>query len=413
MLLHGPMEKHVQQNNSTVFALAQITEMIKESIDSRKIGCGISVNLRKAFDTVNHEILLNKLEHYGVRESILKWFQSYLFDHKQFVSFNDESSGLLINNCGVPQGSVLGPLLFLLYINDLPNISKVLNFYLFADDTNIYYESNSLNELEKTINKELCKLYLWLNDNCLSLNIDKTNFIIFQPFNKPSKQNVTIKINKKTLNEKECIKYLGVIIDSSLSWKHHILNLTKKISRSIGMKNVYYSLIYSHIVYAIEVWGSAVKSELKKIFVLQKRVMRFLTFNDVYLTTPGPLIPTEPIFAKLNVLKVDDIYNHQVSKFVFKCIYRITPTVHDWYKFTCGIHEHSTRSNYNVNDGIIINNLFVPSVNTSNYGLKQLKVFGPRIWNKLPTYLKNASTLYIFLKKLKIYYIYIFSYVFL
>ena len=126
-----------------------------------KFDCGIFVDLRKAFDTVNHEILLNKLEHYGVRESILKWFQSYLFDCKQFVSFNGESSGLLVNNCGVPQGSVLGPLLFLLYINDLPNISEVLNFYLFADDTNIYYQSNSLNELEKAVNKELSKLYLW------------------------------------------------------------------------------------------------------------------------------------------------------------------------------------------------------------------------------------------------------------
>ena len=147
-----------------------------------------------------------------------------------------------------------------------------------------------------TVNKELIKLYLWLNVSRLSLNIDKTNFIIFHPFNKPSKQNVTIKINKKALNEKECIKYLGVIIDSSLSWKHHILSLTKKISRSIG------------IMYKLRPFLP---------FVLQKRVMRVLTFNDVYPTTPGPLIPTEPIFAKLNVLKVDDIYNHQVSKFVF------------------------------------------------------------------------------------------------
>ena len=151
------------------------------------------------------------------------------------------------------------------------------------------YESNSLNELEKTVNKELSKLYLWLNVNRLSLNIDKTNFIIFHPFNKPSKKQVTIKINKKALNEKECIKYLGVIIDFSLSWKHHIVNLSKKISRAIGimykwrpflplnvMKNVYYSLIYSHIVYAIEVWGSAFKTELNKIFVLHKR------FHDAF-----------------------------------------------------------------------------------------------------------------------------------
>ena len=134
---------------------------------------------------------------------MLKWFQSYLFDCKQFVTFNGVSSELLVNSCGVPQGSVLGPLLFLLYIDNLPNISKILIFYLFADDTNIYYESNSLNELEKTVNKELSKLYLWLNVNRLSLNIDKTNFIInsIHSINHLKKQ-VIIKINKKALNEK-------------------------------------------------------------------------------------------------------------------------------------------------------------------------------------------------------------------
>ena len=142
---------------------------------------------------------------------MLNWFRSYLLDRKQYVSFNGQSSELLLNNCGVPQGSVLGPLLFFIYINDLPNISKILNFYLFADDTNIYYESTSLIELEQTVNKELDKLYLWLNVNHLSLNIDNTNVIIFHPYNKPVKQHVTIKINKKAINEKEAIKYLGAL----------------------------------------------------------------------------------------------------------------------------------------------------------------------------------------------------------
>ena len=126
-----------RKNNSTVYASAQITEMITVSIDNRNFGCGIFVDLRKAFDTVNHEILLIKLEHYGIRDSMLKWFQSYLLECKQFVTFNGVSSELLVNSCRVPEGSVLGPLLFLLYINDLPNISKILNFYLFAEDTNI------------------------------------------------------------------------------------------------------------------------------------------------------------------------------------------------------------------------------------------------------------------------------------
>ena len=104
-----------RKNNSTVYALAQITEMIKVSIDSRKFGCGIFVDLRKAFDTVNREILLNKLEHYGIRASMLKWLKSYLFDRKQFVSFNGESSELLVNKCGVPQGSQLLDLYYFCY----------------------------------------------------------------------------------------------------------------------------------------------------------------------------------------------------------------------------------------------------------------------------------------------------------
>ena len=326
-----------RKNNSTIHALMQITERIKTSIDSGKFGCGIFIDLRKAFDTVNHSILLTKLEHYGIRGSMLKWFQSYLSGRKQFVSFNGVSSELLENNCGVPQGSVLGHLLFLIYINDLPNISKILDFYLFADDTNIYHESNSLNDLERTVNKELNKFYLWLNLNRLSLNIDKTNFIIFHPYNKPVKQQVTVKINNTAINEKEYIKYLGVLVDSSLNWKHHISTLAKKISRAIGimyklrpflplnvMKNVYYSLIYSQIIYAIEVWGSAVKSEMTKILILQKRAMRLMTFNGVFPSIPGPLRPTDPIFVTLCCMKVEDIYKYQVARFVFKCLHTIT-----------------------------------------------------------------------------------------
>ena len=130
---------------------------------------------------------------------MLDWFQSYLSDHKQYVDINGKSTDLLDITCSVPQGSVLGPLLFLIYINDLPNISKILNFYLFADDTNIYYESSSLDKLERTVNRELNKLFLWLNVNRLSLNIDKANFIVFHPYNKPIKKHITIKINNKAI----------------------------------------------------------------------------------------------------------------------------------------------------------------------------------------------------------------------
>ena len=120
------------------------------------------IDLKKAFYTVNHDILLLKLEHYGIRGVAYSWFKSYLSDRKQFVSLNGVESNLKNISCGVPQGSVLGPLLFLLYINDLPNISSKLKFFLFADDTNIYFESKNLKNIEKIINFELKKFYEWL-----------------------------------------------------------------------------------------------------------------------------------------------------------------------------------------------------------------------------------------------------------
>ena len=176
---------------------------------------------------------------------------------------------------------------FFCYINDLPNISKILNFYLFADDTNIYYENDSLEEMEKIINIELKKLLLWLRINRLSLNISKTNFVIFRPYNKKLKYITTLKINKKAITEKSHIKYLGIIIDSSLTWKHNLFNISIKISRSIGILcklkkilnqnmliNLYYSLIYSHIVYCIQAWGIAGETELNHILILQRRSVR-------------------------------------------------------------------------------------------------------------------------------------------
>ena len=164
--------------------------------------------LEKAFDTVNHQILLTKLEHYGIRNQNLSWFESYLTNRKQYVYFNGESSTLRSLSCGVPQGSVLGPLLFLIYINDLPNISPKLKFFLFADDTNIYFESKDLQQMEKIVNQELKNLNLWLNVNRLALNIDKTNFVIFHSPQNFIPKMITLKINRKAISQKDYIKYI-------------------------------------------------------------------------------------------------------------------------------------------------------------------------------------------------------------
>ena len=184
------------KNNSTSFASIEITEKVKESIDSGKFGCDIFIDLKKAFDTVNHQIILNKLEHYRVRGVRLDRFTSYLTGRKQYVFYiyNGDSSELKLITCGVPQGSVLGPLQFIIYINDLPNISNKLNIFLFADDTNIYFECNDLFIVKKTANEELKNLNLWLNVNHQSLNIDKTNFVTFHLNNKPLKHHITFNL---------------------------------------------------------------------------------------------------------------------------------------------------------------------------------------------------------------------------
>ena len=156
-----------RQKHSTSHDLISLTEKIKQTIDKGNLACGVFIDLKKAFDTVNHTILLQKLEHYGIRVIPLQWFKSYLTDRKQYVSVCGNTSETLEIKCGVPQGSVLEPLLFLLYINDLVKVSKKLTFFLFADDTNIYYESSNILDIQKTVNKELRKVRKWLEANRL------------------------------------------------------------------------------------------------------------------------------------------------------------------------------------------------------------------------------------------------------
>ena len=171
------------------------------------------------------------------------------------------------------------------------------------------------------MNNELKHLSLWLKVNRLALNISKTNFLIFHSSQRRLNHNVTLKLDRKSLCQKEYIKYLGVFVDSHLNWKHHISIVSKKISRSIGimyrirkyvdlhvLKSVYYSLIYSHIVYAIQVWGSANATELDKILILQKKAVRMMTYKDQYPQIPGPRNPSDPIFAELCILKVQDVF---------------------------------------------------------------------------------------------------------
>ena len=286
-------------------ALVSLTEAIRNTLDNKRLGSGIFINLQKAIDTVNHRILLSKLEHYGIRGCAFEWFRSYLSDRKKYVSVNGSNSNLLSITCGVPQGSVLGPLLFLIYINDLPNASKKLTFYLFADDTNIYYEAKDLSNLTKVVNKELRLVKKWLDANKLSLNIDKTNYIIFHSSSVNVPPGSNIKIGKKHIKRVKFVKFLGLLLDEHLRWKYHLSELSKKLARTCGMffkiRNLlpldvliclYNALLLSFLQYGLIVWGQAYASYIDPVFKLQKKAVRAISFQ--------PRI--SPLFQSLMIL---------------------------------------------------------------------------------------------------------------
>ena len=231
---------------------------------------------------MNHSILLKQLEHY-VRGIPLQWFPSYLSGRKQHVSVAGNLSETLEISCGVSHGSVLGPLLFLLYINDLSKISKKLTFFLFADDTNIYYESSSLLDIQKSVNKELRKVRKWLESNCLALNLDKTNFVIFRSTQHKAETQINIKFDRKKVSQETCVKFLSVLLDSTLSWKLHLIELSKKLSRAVGLlykirhytpletfKLLYFGIFYPFLSYGVQMWGFTYPTLLNPVFILQK-----------------------------------------------------------------------------------------------------------------------------------------------
>ncbi len=366
---------------------------------------GFFIDLEKAFDTVNHKILLRKMEHYGIRGIANQWFTSYLSFRKQHVKLDDVHSVLLDINCGVPQGSILGPLLFLIYINDMRNSVNYSIIHHFADDTNLLCSDKDPAKLRLKMNVDLKLIFEWLCSNRLSLNVSKTEFIIFKPPKKQVPQRITLKLNGTTLYESPKIKYLGIIMDDKLTWKYHITELCKKVSKSIGIiykmrklcpqriqMSLYYSLIHSQLNYGTCIWGNADAIHINKLRVLQKKAVRIIGNASEYHEH------SSPIFKKLNILKFDDQLKMQYACIMWDFEHGNLPKCFtNYFRKISEIHKYKTR---NSTSGKLSENI---NVNTSTHGTNMLKFLGPKVLNAIKgnSFYHNCKTISNFRNKYK------------
>ena len=221
-----------RKNRSTQLALTSYLDKLTEVLDKNEFVVSLFIDLSKAFDTIDHSLLLQKLYNYGIRGISHDFVKSYLTNRSQYVEIQGGSSNSLSITCGVPQGSILGPILFLVYINDLCKCTKLLKLFLFADDTTILFSLKDINELIKVMNKELEIITDWFKLNKLSLNTAKTNYMIFKPL-KNEEKHLDLVLDTKVVERVHSTKFLGVEIDDKLSWKNHIQQIEKKLSSSI------------------------------------------------------------------------------------------------------------------------------------------------------------------------------------
>ena len=291
--------------HNTLQPIIHLLDHIAKANSSKTVNYTLALfcDLSKAFDVIDHNILLHKLWNYGIRGTALKWYKSYLSNRTQFTNYCNFNSPRLNILQGVPQGSILGPLLFLIYVNDI-GFSQNVNIVSFADDTTMYMTSNSLSNLYAEANENIKDLYAWFSSNKLFLNANKTKYMIFSPPNiKVSTSHLSIEINGNALErvseetEGKYIKFLGIRMDEHLSWRYHTEYVSSKISRALFsikqlkyalpttcLCNLYKALIHLYISNGIQIWGNASQNYLNDIIRLQKRSIRIVDKAKITVT---------------------------------------------------------------------------------------------------------------------------------
>ena len=328
-----------RKGHSCEHALISAQSEILKNLDKKHITLLLLIDFSKAFDMVDHTILLSKLNHYGIRGTALKWFESYLTDREQYTHVNNINSDKEKLRYGVPQGSILGPLLFIIYINDIPNIHKLATFILYADDANIFITGKNVDEIKSKFDELTEALLDWVTVNGLSLNVKKTKYMIFSNVNITP---FTASMANVPIERATTARFLGVLVDCNLTWKQHITALHVKMARNSSilfklkgtlpldvLKTLYHSFVQSHLNHCPLIWGLGNKSTLAPLFTAQKRAVRTLApgFVNYFYNKETGEHPhhTKQVFAQLRIPTVHNLVLQRLLCFMHKLLSRSSP----------------------------------------------------------------------------------------
>lgn len=362
----------------------------------RGLACSlVSLDLQKAFDTVDHDIMLVRLGEAGIRGVPYHWFKNYLLNRKQYVSVNNVNSSLETIRCGVPQGSVLGPTLFLIYINSIGKLSLRGNIKLYADDTTLVYYGTDVEMIKSDICNDLSQVSTWLKSHKLTANVEKSSYMFLSRKNLNGVQH-NILFENQQLQNTSVIKYVGLLIDSTLSWSAHIDHIRKKIAPFVGLlfkvgylltkklrKQLYYAHIYSHLHYLISVWGTAANCILNPLRVLQNK-----SIKNVFKL---PLrYHTEQLYKMSKFLNINQIYRFKTILYIYYISKKYKGSNISFVNVP-NIHNYHTRQ---------VNDIYLTRVR-SNIGLNSIYHRGVKLYNDLPLSLRSITKPVLFKGRLR------------
>ena len=379
--------------HSTVTALLEASDNWALNIDKGNVNAVVFLDLKKAFDTVDHNILLSKLEIYGISGTTHEWFKSYLHNRTQRCSVNGFLSDATSLTCGIPQGTILGPLLFIIYINDLPNCLANAVPRMYADDTHLTFASNSNENIECKLNQDLTSVSDWLGANRLTLNKSKTEFMLIGSWQRlrTFDNSPKLVLNDFPIKQVPNTKSLGVFVDEHLTWNAHIVNISKKIASGIGalkrcrsfipiktLRYAFSAIVQPHFDYCDIVWGNCNNTLATKLQKLQNRAARILTFSNYDADA-------EPLLERLGWKKLADRRKSHMATMVYKSLNDLAP---EYLK--AKFVNRSCITDYILRD--TTNKLAVPKPRT-NYLKKSFQYSGAVLWNSLPLELRQAKSL--------------------